>query len=115
MMNEEQYIKSRTSGKNPFLVPEGYFDGLAARVMQQLPEQPKRGMAVRLRPWMYAAACAVAVLFTATLYFFTPDAAQQQMATVATPATMTDSYIDDVADYIMTDNIDIYACLTIDN
>ena len=111
MMNEEQYIKSRMSGKNPFQVPEGYFDRLTAEVMRQLPEQPKRSLMVRLRPWMYVAACVVAVLFTATVYFFTPDNSLQ-VATTANTTTNTDSYVDDVADYVMADNIAIYACLT---
>lgn len=110
MMNEEQYIKSKMDGRNPFQVPEGYFDSLATKVMQQLPEQPKRGFTAKLRPWMYAAACAVVVLFTATVYFFTPD--DQQMVTTAGITNATDSYVDDVADYVMADNIAIYACLT---
>lgn len=113
MMNEEQYIKSRMSGKNPFQVPEGYFDTLTAKVMRQLPNQPKRRLMVNLRPWMYAAACVVAFLFTATVYFFPAATSQQQMAT-ATSTSTTDSYIDDAADYMMTDNLDIYACLTTD-
>ena len=92
------------SGKTPFRVPEGYFDSLTAKVMQQLPEQPKRSLIAKLRPWMYAAACVVAVLFTATIYFY-PSDNQQQVATTA------DSYIDDIADYVMADNNDIYACL----
>ena len=110
MMNEEQYIKSRMSGKNPFKVPEGYFDSLATKVMQQLPEQPKRGLVVILRPWLYAAACVAAILLTATVYFFTPDHAQQ-MATNNTIVATTDSYVDEVVDYVMADNNTIYACL----
>ena len=108
-MNEEQYIKNRMGGKNPFQVPEGYFDRLSAEVMQKLPEQPKRSLTARLRPWMYAAACGVAVLFTATIYFFAPD--NQRMTTIANTTTI-DSYVDEVADYVMADNIAIYACLT---
>ena len=107
MMNEEQYIKSRMGGKNPFQVPEGYFDSLTTKVMQRLPEQPKRSLTVRLRPWMYAAACVVAVLFTTIVYFYPSADTQQQMATA-----IIDSYIDDAADYMMADNLDIYACLT---
>lgn len=109
-MNEEQYIKSRMGGKNPFQVPEGYFDRLTAKVMQQLPEQPKRSLMARLRPWMYAAACVVTVLFTATVYFYSTDNQQQTVATAG--ITTADSYIDDIADYVMADNNDIYACLT---
>ena len=46
MMNEELYIKSRIGNKNPFCVPDGYFDSLTAEVMQKLPEQQpqKKGL-----------------------------------------------------------------------
>ena len=110
MMNEELYIKSRIGNKNPFCVPDGYFDSLTAEVMQKLPEQPKKkGLVVRLRPWMYAAACTVAVLFTATIYFFAPENVNQPQ--VAAVESATDTYVEDMADYVMADNIDIYACL----
>ena len=108
MMNEELYIKNRLGDRNPFRVPEGYFDSLTAEVMEKLPEEPRKGILVRLRPWMYAAACLVAVLFTATLYLMSPEASGQ-MATAET--TTTDTYVEDVADYVMADNNDIYACL----
>ena len=39
MMNEELYIKSRMGDKNPFRVPEGYFDNFAADLMQKLPRK----------------------------------------------------------------------------
>jgi hypothetical protein len=112
MMNEELYIKSRIGNKNPFCVPDGYFDSLTAEVMQKLPEQQpqKKGLILRLRPWMYAAACTVAILFTATLYFLAPDSVNQPQVAAVAPAT-TDSYVEDMADYVMADNIDIYACL----
>ncbi len=108
MMNEELYIKNRLGDRNPFRVPEGYFDSLTAEVMEKLPEEPRKGILVRLRPWMYAAACLVAVLFTATLYLMSPEV-PGQMATAET--TTTDTYVEDVADYVMADNNDIYACL----
>jgi hypothetical protein len=113
MKNEELYIKSRMGNTNPFVVPDGYFDNLAAEVMNKLPEQPHRGLLLKMRPWMLAAACFVAVLFTATLYLMVPESANQsQMA--STSIVSNDSYFDDAADYVMADNIDIYACLASD-
>ena len=108
MMNEELYIKNRLGDRNPFRVPEGYFDSLTAEVMKNLPEQPKQSILVRFRPWRYSAACPVAVVFTATLYLLTPDSSDQMMAA---DATTTDTYVEDVADYMMADNNDIYALL----
>ena len=112
MMNEEMYIKSRMGDKNPFRVPEGYFDSLTAEVMKNLPEQPRRSLLVRMRPWMYAAACMLVAVLTATIYFFTPDTAGQGV--MANTTTTNDNYVEEVADYFMADNIDIYACLASD-
>lgn len=114
MMNEEQYIKSRMSGENPFRVPEGYFDSFAAEMMQRLPEQPKQGLTVRLRPWLYAAACLLVAVLTATAYFFRPETTGQNVVAATTAATAADNYYDEAADYVMADNIDIYACLASD-
>lgn len=123
MENEERYIKEKIGDKSPFRVPEDYFDQLASRVMSQLPEQqelskksmqqPRRqARLVALRPWLYAAACVIAiVVLTLTLHFHqrVAEPLEQPMAAVLTPVD--DEYIDDVADYVMLDNTEIYAYL----
>jgi hypothetical protein len=60
-----------------------------------------------LRPWMYAAACLVVIVFSVALYFskIAPDTPELPQVAV------TESYIDEAADYAMIDNTDIYACL----
>ena len=111
MMKEELYIRSRMGDKNPFRVPEGYFDSFAAGIMEKLPEQEKpvrKSLIIRLGPLMYAAACLMVAIFTVAVYFSDSDAASPEVATVTTP---TESYVDDAADYLMADNMDIYACL----
>ena len=123
MENEERYIKEKIGDKSPFRVPEDYFDQLASRVMSRLPEQqelskksmqqPRRqARLVALRPWLYAAACVIAiVVLTLTLHFHqrVAEPLEQPMAAVSTPVD--DEYIDDVADYVMLDNTEIYAYL----
>ncbi len=123
MENEERYIKEKIGDKSPFRVPEDYFDQLASRVMSQLPEQqelskksmqqPRRqARLVALRPWLYAAACVIAiVVLTLTLHFHqrVAEPLEQPMAAVSAPVD--DEYIDDVADYVMLDNTEIYAYL----
>lgn len=123
MENEERYIKEKIGDRSPFRVPEDYFDQLASRVMSQLPEQqelskksmqqPRRqARLVALRPWLYAAACVIAiVVLTLTLHFHqrVAEPLEQPMAAVSTPVD--DEYIDDVADYVMLDNTEIYAYL----
>ena len=36
MMNEEEFLKSKMGTRNPFVVPDGYFDQLTAQVMQKI-------------------------------------------------------------------------------
>ena len=107
MMNEEKYLEERLSKKNPFQVPEGYFDSFTEQVMRQIPERQQGTRRMLLRPWMYAAACLVAIVFSVALYFskIAPDAPELPQVVV------TESYIDEAADYAMIDNTDIYACL----
>ena len=109
-MNEELYIKNRLGDRNPFRVPEGYFDSLTAEVMQKLPDRQPVSRFARLRPWLYAAVFLFVAVLTATVYFVTPDSNVQQMAETTTQ----DTYYEDAVDYVMADNNDIYACLVSD-
>lgn len=60
-MLTEQNKLDRLKGKNPFTVPEGYFEALAEKVMSELPEKTVReevhiSIMDRVRPWLYLAA-----------------------------------------------------------
>ena len=55
-MNEEKYIEEQVGRRNPFTVPEGYFDTFADQLMASLPERQPRAKQVWLRPLRYAAA-----------------------------------------------------------
>lgn len=103
MIQEEQYLKESVGHKQCFKVPEGYFDQLTAQVMQQLPEQ-QQAHRVHLRPWLYAAACSVAVLLMGVTYYFHEQSSDEAVAD--------SSYYEEVADYAMIDNVDIYACIS---
>lgn len=129
--NDELYLKQTVGNRNPFRVPEGYFEQFTEQVMQQLParEQPltqpvskSRARTVQLRPWLYAAACtAIAMVMGISYYFMQSQATSTDAASVAvatpaptttTAATPDASYIDEMADYVMLDNTEIYACLS---
>ena len=123
-MNEEKYIEERVGMRNPFQVPEGYFDSFADRMMQQLPERPvsveaspkvrKPALTVRMRPWLYAAACALVLVVSVWLWQSQPDTsvATQPAAQLAVQQEQTsDATFDEAADYMMIDNQDIYTYL----
>ena len=112
--------------KRPFTVPDGYFDNLADRVMSNIPANEVRMLTKeapqkRFRWQRYAAAAAVvAAIFGAGLFFGHSPVAEPQMAE---PVAVADHAIsnsdaayggdfDNVADYIMCDDYELYAYLT---
>ncbi len=122
MTNEEKYIRDRVGRDNPFKVPEGYFDSLVSSVMDQLPELPAETVVAqqvplfrRLRPLIYVAACLMIAVFSVMIFLDRNDSntgKESLKMTVAQSATgSNDTYADEVADYLMVDNYDIYACL----
>lgn len=120
-MNEEMYIQEKVGKRNPFRVPEGYFDNLTAQVMSNLPEQPKRrAKSVFMRPAFYAVAASVcALLIAGAAWMWSPSVevssptAVQAKAVVAQPQQQDASgeYMEEAADYMMLDNHEIYAYL----
>ena len=117
-MNEEKYIHQQMKGKQPFKVPEGYFDDLAMRIMTNLPDAEKHGetptVAVNkhrtVRLWISAAAACLAVMVVATALLFQQDS-PQQVYKVQAAEMSGDRFVDEAADYAMIDNTDIYAYL----
>ena len=112
MTNEELYIKERVGQKNPFRTPEGYFDQFTANIMAQLPErQPMESkpvakkVAMPIRHWFYAAACVAALVVTAFSFHF------HEVSNVQQHVAVSETYIDEAADYAMLDNMDIYQLL----
>ena len=118
-MNEEMYIQEKVGKRNPFCVPEGYFDNLTAQVMQNLPEQPKRrAKSVFMRPVFYAAASVCALLIAGAAWMWqasaessSVEAVQAQVVAQPQQQDATEEYMDEAADYMMLDNHEIYAYL----
>lgn len=102
MIEEEKHLRETVGTRNAFRVPEGYFEQFTAQVMEQLPEQQK-ARTTMLRPWLYVAACTVVAVLMGVTYYWHQNTADDMMAD--------SNYYEEVADYAMIDNIDIYACL----
>jgi hypothetical protein len=121
-MNEEDIIKLQFGNRTPFKVPEGYFDNLAANIMQNLPEKPAaREIPIRTfwsKKRIYAAAASIAVLIVGTgaLLWNHSDkmTASPSIASSQTQQIMQadfSSSIEQMADYAMLDNEDYYVYL----
>ena len=127
MTQEEIYLNSRMKRENHFRVPDGYFDQLTASVMSRLPEQeqqeqqpkqlrsyPRTTVPSYHRILLYAAAVVAVTIVCVSVYFNRYVAPREAEQPVTAAATVSDSYIDEAADFIMMDQQDIYACLTSD-
>ena len=104
----------KSAGRNRFKVPEGYFDQLTERVMSQLPEQQvvaKRPTmwGVRYRKVWIAAACVCGLAFGIGLY---EHHEQKEKALMEANVQQMEPYFDQMADYAMYDNEEIYASLS---
>lgn len=110
-MNEEKYIQEKVGSRNPFVVPEGYFDTFADQLMASLPERQPRTKRVWLRPLRYAAAV-VCVFAMGALSWFALSPESHQPIQAEAVQLSSDADFEAAADYVMLDNYDIYACLS---
>lgn len=118
---DEKTLREMTSsanGKNPFRVPEGYFDTLPQRVMERIREegqagQPKRRRKSRFFIRLTAAAVLTGFFSLAGLMMYEqshPLTPYQENASIASASEM--EYGDELLDYAMLDNSDIEYYLT---
>ena len=112
-MEEEKYIEELVGKRNPFTVPEGYFEQLTSQVMQSLPERRPRAKTVWMRPVWWAAAAVCALFVSTAVWLSWPSSSQQEQKEMAEVVQQQadDTFFDEAADYMMLDNQDIYACL----
>ena len=114
-------MTSSANGKNPFRVPEGYFDTLPQRVMERIKEdgqagQPKRRRKSRFFIRLTAAAVLTGFFSLAGLMMYEqshPLTPYQETASIASASASEIEYGDELLDYAMLDNSDIEYYLTV--
>lgn len=121
MDENEKWLRSHYGNDNPFTVPEGYFESLSDSIMSMLPEQQthvvdmgnnfwKRKIAVAL-----AVAASVAVIISVSLTVgYQHDAAKLADGSSNAISEQQSAYsdytvVDEMANYAMLDNVDMYA------
>ena len=104
MIQEEQILKEKVGLRNCFKVPEGYFDQLTASVMESLPPQEQKARTTVLRKLLYMAACTVIAVLMGVTYYFHQGNSHVETASES-------NYYEELADYAMIDNMDIYVCM----
>lgn len=120
MNKEEQILIKRFGKKEPFKVPDGYFDDFTSKLMERLPERPEHQLAVtplrsrQTRLWRFlsvAAALVCAMVMGATLYlgiYKTHDTTSVALNSHDETKAIYGDF-DQMADYTMADNEDFYA------
>lgn len=128
MTREENILKERFGKENPFKVPEGYFDHLTERIMENLPEQEIRVIDIRSRQTLWqklplrkiAAAVAVVALLGGGSFWALQHEGDSKMVAHAKQheqkaVSSEDAAFNEMADYAMIDNETIYASLIAEN
>lgn len=128
MTREENILKDRFGKQNPFKVPDGYFDHLTEKIMENLPEQEVRVIDIRSRQTLWqkmplrkiAAAVAVAALLGSGTFWALQHEGDSKMVAHAKKheqkiVSSDDAAFNEMADYAMIDNEAIYASLIAEN
>ena len=119
-MKEEDKLMKKYGTKNPFTVPDNYFDNLTNEIMEKLPEKKENPMEekdtstwMKIRPWLYMAAMFIAILLP--IRYMINSTSSDQTAITATNneyEQLSDEYIDAIMDHSMMDDYTLYQYLT---
>lgn len=120
MKEEDEVLKMQSECKRPFKVPDGYFESLNSRIMERLPERQEKRFSIRMslsRNYRYVVAIAAAVCFAicgSVVYVekLSDKSASQEHNLSATNATYSDGTLEDMAEYAMMDNDDMYVLIS---
>ena len=121
MDENEKWLRSHYGNDNPFTVPEGYFESLSDSIMSMLPEQQTHVVDMGNNSWRrkiaaaLAVAASVAVIISVSLTVgYRHDAAKLADGSSNAISEQQSAYsdytvVDEMANYAMLDNVDMYA------
>ena len=119
MQKEDIKIRNQFGAENHFQVPEGYFDNLAASVMQHIPDDQAQIVKMQTPAWrrhIVAISAAAASVAAAVCLVFVlesnPAHSPSHLAAQHTTMQQDNSNIDAMVNYTMLDNDDMYAYMS---
>lgn len=114
-MKEEDNILKKCGKKNPFKVPEGYFENFKDNLMDKLPEKEnsihKISTWQRIKPWIYMTAMFCGLMLSVKVFLEKPDT-EKQMFTTSQTAQLSDEEVESIVDNSMIDDYSLYTYLT---
>lgn len=128
MMKEENILMNKFGKGNHFSVPKGYFDSFADHLMEQLPDSSSQVIDIHAQSWWsrfplrkVVAVMGIGVVLAVGAVGVTKKMSSHAVMMVSANADTTHegnpeySSFDQMADYTMMDNQDIYATLVAEN
>lgn len=124
MGKNKNILAKMKNNRNPFLVPDNYFEDFSKKIMDNLPADNNHNIinlnghsrySIRLKI-ISIAACFLLILGGVGVFFHSDQRAKSQSSLGSSPKAVNlssrDRYIEQATDYAMMDNQDIYACLS---
>lgn len=116
-MKEEDELVKKYGTKNPFMVPEGYFENFSKELMNRLPEKEQVSAPEtistwqRVKPWVYMAAMFCGLMLSVRV-FVGPPKQDTPVFTAAETEQLSDEYVETILDHSMMDDYALYQYLT---
>ena len=116
-MKEEQDILRKVGTKNPFHVPEGYFENFTQELMSKLPEkdsyipESEINLWTRVKPWIYMAAMFVGIMLSVRIFVGEPQKDDFPISMAEAEQLPTEEW-ENIATRLIAENYDIYEFLT---
>lgn len=117
-MGKEDNILKKVGTKNPFSVPDHYFEDFTRELMDKLPEkEPMPWMEEptlwqRVKPWIYMAAMFCGIMLSVKVFVGEPQKEEFPPISVTEAENIPDEDWEIIIDRIMMDDYSIYQYLT---
>ena len=116
-MKEEQDILRKVGTKNPFHVPEGYFENFSQELMSKLPEkdsyipEAETNLWTRVKPWIYMAAMFVGIMLSVRIFVGEPQKDDFPISMAEAEQLSAEEW-ENIANNIMAQNYGLYEFLS---
>lgn len=115
---EEKRILRKIGTKNPFTVPEGYFDSFPQELMEKLPEkEPLLSVSEptlwqRVKPWIYMTAMFCGIMLSVRIFVGEPPKQEEFPITYIEAESLSDEEWEIISDGSMIEDYELYNYLT---
>lgn len=123
-MKEDKNLKEKIGKKNPFNVPENYFESIIPEIMNKLPEKEtpevvEISLWERVKPWVYMVAMFCGLMFSLRVIVgdHYKDSSKKpsivsNVSAEETGSDFQDEYINTIVDNVMMDDYTLYLYLS---